>query len=28
VRDDAADDFLVITPRESPEYQFTAATCR
>jgi len=28
LRDDAADDFLVITPRESPEHQFTAATCR
>jgi len=28
LRDDAADDFLVFTQRESPEYQFTAATCR
>ena len=28
MRDDAANDFLVITRRESPEYQFTAATCR
>ena len=28
MRDDAADDFLVITQRESPEYQFTAAMCR
>jgi CDP-diacylglycerol pyrophosphatase len=28
MRDDAADDFLVFTQRESPEYQFTAATCR
>ena len=28
MRDDAANDFLVITQRESPEYQFTAATCR
>jgi CDP-diacylglycerol pyrophosphatase len=28
MRDDSADDFLVITQRESPEYEFTAATCR
>jgi CDP-diacylglycerol pyrophosphatase len=28
MRDDAANGFLVITQRESPEYQFTATTCR
>jgi CDP-diacylglycerol pyrophosphatase len=28
MRDDASNDFLVLTQRESPEYQFTAATCR
>ena len=28
MRDDASNDFLVITRRDSPELQFTAATCR
>ena len=28
MRDDASNDFLLITRRESPELQFTAATCR
>jgi len=28
MRDNAANGFLVITQRESPEYQFTATTCR
>ena len=28
MRDDAADGFLVITQRQSPEDQFTATTCR
>jgi hypothetical protein len=28
IRDDATNGFLVLTQRETPEYQFTAATCR
>ena len=28
MRDAASNDFLVTTRRESPEYQFTATTCR